>query len=103
MVRSGETLSEIAEHYGMGLSRLRAANGLRGSRLKVGQRLVIPATARAISGETRAEASEKTYRVRSGDTLSSIAQKHGTTIRELKRVNGLKSNALRAGAILKLP
>ena len=103
VVRSGETLSEIAEHYGIGLSRLRAANGLRGSRLKVGQRLVIPATARAISGETRAEASEKTYRVRSGDTLSSIAQKHGTTIRELKRVNGLKSNALRAGAILKLP
>ena len=37
------------------------------------------------------------YRVRSGDTLSSIARKHHTSVARIKTINGLKSNQLRVG------
>jgi membrane-bound lytic murein transglycosylase D len=37
------------------------------------------------------------YKVRSGDNLGAIANKYGTTVSNLKRWNGLKSNMLRIG------
>ena len=43
------------------------------------------------------------YRVRSGDSLSTIAAHHGITVSLLKQVNHLKSNSLRAGADLLIP
>ena len=42
-IARGDTLSGIASRYGVSTSRLRAANGLRGDIIKVGQTLVIPA------------------------------------------------------------
>lgn len=48
--------------------------------------------------------SGKTYTVKWGDTLSSIAIKFGTTVTELRRLNGLgTSNLIKPGQILKLP
>lgn len=41
-VRSGDTLSEIADRYGTSTSRLRRTNGIRGSMIRVGQTLVVP-------------------------------------------------------------
>ena len=43
------------------------------------------------------------YTVRSGDTLWLIAQRYGTTVDEIKRLNGLTSNALNIGQVLKIP
>lgn len=42
----------------------------------------------------------KRYKVRRGDNLASIANKHGVSATQIKRWNGLKSNRLRAGQIL---
>ncbi len=42
VIRSGDTLSEIAQRYNVSISHLRAANSLRGSRIRVGQVLTIP-------------------------------------------------------------
>lgn len=44
VVRRGDTLSEIAQRYRVSVAALKRANGLEGSRLRVGQRLLIPAT-----------------------------------------------------------
>ena len=110
VVKSGETLSEIAESYGIGLSKVRAANGLRSNNIRVGQRLVIPATAKNLSGTVTQKTStssasddSKVYVVRSGDTLSSIAGRYRTTIAKLKNLNNLKSNTLHIGDRLRLP
>lgn len=109
VVRSGETLSEIAEDYGISLAKLRAANGLRGNAIRAGQRLVIPATAEKLAAASKgAESADPssgggTYVVASGDTLSSIAKKFGTSIAKLKSENGLKNNLLRVGQKLRLP
>ena len=110
VVQSGETLSEIAESYGIGLSKVRAANGLRTNNIRVGQRLVIPATAKNLSGTaSKADSaassgtSAKVHVVRSGDTLSAIARRYGTSVAKLKSLNNLKSNNLRVGDRLRLP
>ncbi len=42
IIQSGDTLSEIAEQYRVSVSELRAANGLRDDRLRIGQTLLIP-------------------------------------------------------------
>lgn len=53
---------------------------------------------------TPAPASGGTYTVRAGDTLTSIAKAHGSTVDELVRLNGLKdSNRIDPGQKLKLP
>ena len=40
--------------------------------------------------------------VREGDTLSTLAARHGTTATALRRINGLASNQIRPGQRLKL-
>ena len=42
------------------------------------------------------------YTVRKGDTLSSIARKHGVSVATLKKRNGLKSDNIRVGQRLKV-
>jgi membrane-bound lytic murein transglycosylase D len=43
------------------------------------------------------------YRVRSGDSIYSIATRHRTTVSGIKKVNGLKSNLIRPGMNLIIP
>jgi LysM repeat protein len=43
------------------------------------------------------------YVVRSGDTLSAIAKEHGTTVRSLRTMNGLKNDHLTVGRELRVP
>ncbi len=43
------------------------------------------------------------YKVKSGDTLSEIAEKHRTSIAKIKKINNLKSDNLRIGQTLKIP
>lgn len=98
-VRSGESLYTIGKRYGVSVDRLKAANGLRRNTIRVGQELVIPARS---SGASTAS-SGKVHRVRSGDTLSEIARRYGTTVSKLRSANGLTSNRLRIGQELKIP
>lgn len=41
--------------------------------------------------------SARTVTIRKGDTLGSIARRHGTTVSKLKRLNGIKGTSIRAG------
>jgi membrane-bound lytic murein transglycosylase D len=96
-VRRGETLSEIAEAYRTTVYAVAQANRLRSvHRLRVGQELMIPSgqkTAGAapafarVSGPTTRR--KITYVVRRGDTLSEIAERHGTSARRLRSWNRL--------------
>lgn len=98
-VVSGDTLTSIAERFGTTVAKLRSANGLRSSRLSIGQRLVIPASASKV-----ASASElRRYRVRSGDTLTSIAAAHNVSIADLMSFNGLTTSRLNVGQSLRIP
>lgn len=98
-VRSGESLYTIGKRYGVSVDRIKAANGLRRNTIRVGQELVIPARS---SGDA-AVSDGKVHRVRSGDTLSEIARRYGTTVSKLRSANGLTSNRLRIGQELRIP
>lgn len=98
-VRSGESLYTIGKRYGVSVDRIKAANGLRRNTIRVGQELVIPAR----SSGSAAASEGKVHRVRSGDTLSEIARRYGTTVSKLRSANGLSSNRLRIGQELKIP
>ena len=108
-VKSGDTLYEIAGRFGVSVNALKAVNGLSGSSLRAGQKLVIPATAKTQPSRAdsqpagSAQAQDTVYRVKSGDTLSSIASRFGTSVRILKDLNGLRSNRLSVGQRIRLP
>lgn len=48
-------------------------------------------------------ATYKKYKVRSGDTLSVIAQRHHTTVSAIKKLNHLRSDRIDIGQVLKIP
>jgi penicillin-insensitive murein endopeptidase len=43
------------------------------------------------------------HKARSGDTLGILARRYGTTVAAIQQANGLRSNALRAGIVYKIP
>jgi murein DD-endopeptidase MepM/ murein hydrolase activator NlpD len=100
-LRSGESLWTVSRHYGVTVEALAAANALRADAvLPVGKVLVIPggdeatsaAPARVHTGTRRPAAADgrtATYVVQPGDTLWSIAYRHGTTVEALLHLNGL--------------
>ncbi|MHA8115150.1 murein transglycosylase D [Kosakonia cowanii] len=93
-VRSGDTLSGIASRLGVSAKDLKQWNNLRGANLKVGQNLTVGAGS---SAQRLASNSDSiTYRVRKGDSLSSIAKRHGVNIKDVMRWNTDTSN-LRPG------
>ncbi len=98
-VRRGDTLSAIAGRYGTTTSRLRALNGISGSRIYVGQRLKVSGTA-----STSARASTRTHTVRKGENLSRIAAKYGTSAATLQKLNGIRNaSRIYVGQKLKVP
>jgi LysM repeat protein len=90
VVKPGDTMSRIAARYGLTASQLAAANGLQWNAwVYAGQKLNVPSPA----GASAAMRSGGAYVVRPGDTLVGIAARHGVTVAQLARANGLRANA----------
>lgn len=101
IIASGDTLSHIALRFNVPVSSIKKRNGLLGDRLTIGNTLYIP------EGDGEAMVVPKIMRyktishiVTSGDTLSSLAVKYGTTVRDLRAQNGLNSELIRIGQAL---
>ncbi|MGO1591766.1 LysM peptidoglycan-binding domain-containing protein, partial [Ancrocorticia sp.] len=96
-VRSGDTLWDIAKKNGTSVSAIAKANGIDESAyLQIGQKLTIPGKsnsstqfAPASSGKAASSTSGKRHVVVSGETLSSIALKYGTTPGAIQKSNSL--------------
>ncbi|MBA3649260.1 MAG: LysM peptidoglycan-binding domain-containing protein [Chitinophagales bacterium] len=114
-VRSGDNLGKIASRYHVSVTQLKKWNGLRSSTVHKGQHLKIYSSHNATgaiassstSNSVKKPISSNTryvyYKAKYGDTLSTIAQRHGTTISALKAINGpSKCNNLKAGTVLKI-
>lgn len=128
VVRRGDTLSEISGRTGVGIAQLRAANGMNGDLLQVGQKLQIPGSAPSTANTTSTVASlapasattedaaqaptpvqatvaavtEVTHRVRRGETLWRIANRYGTSVNSLRSQNSLAGDVLQVGQMLRI-
>jgi membrane-bound lytic murein transglycosylase D len=107
VVRRGQTLGGIARANGVAARDIAEANGLAPRRrLRPGTELIIPIPARSRVAAVRHTSGEPTdagrvrYRIRPGDTLSSIAARYNTTVSDLRAWNRLRGNAIAAGRFL---
>jgi murein DD-endopeptidase MepM/ murein hydrolase activator NlpD len=99
IVLPGETLSELAERYGVTLSELARANRIeRPYGVHVGQVFTIPGPgAGAGKGPT-------TYKIRPGDTLAAIAARNGLRLGDVVAANpGLDPDRVRVGQQVRIP
>jgi membrane-bound lytic murein transglycosylase D len=99
VVKSGETLSGIAQKYGVSTADLQAWNGIRNpAGLMAGTSLEVRAPAAAASSSS----SWQTHTVKSGDTLSEIASRYGCSTSDLRAWNGLSGSTIQPGQKLKV-
>lgn len=107
-VQPGETLAKVAKRYGVTTGVLRTVNRLRSNSVKPGTELAVPigpaASDPVLYAEERPQdrRPQRIYKVRSGDSLSSIAARTGVPVARLKELNGLESDRLRVGQRLVL-
>lgn len=119
IVKSGDTLSGIAQRHNVSVKSVMDANNIRNaSRLRVGQRINIPGEGAAVavkssSAETGSGVSSavntgntsktREYTVQRNDTLWDIAQRNKTTIARLQALNKLRGTKIIPGQTLLVP
>jgi membrane-bound lytic murein transglycosylase D len=100
-VRAGDTLEKIAQEHGVSIRQIQRWNNLRSSRISAGQKLALyPRVERVGTQQEKLAADQRAkskgtskriiYIVRSGDTISEIAQAHDVRVSELRAWNSLR-------------
>jgi LysM repeat protein len=110
-VQSGDTFYLLSKKYNVDLSELMKVNNATSSTiLNIGRKLIIPQNTSSQapaspSGDTAAPyISYNSYTVKAGDTLWSIANKHGIPMPELLKANGMtESTWLTIGQTIRIP
>ena len=114
-VKSGDYLGKIASKYGVTVNQIKSWNKLKSNNIQIGQTLYIyknggPTISQGSTGGSSSKSSSSSkaktviYTVKSGDTLFKISQKYpGVSADDIKKANGLKSDAIRAGQKLTIP
>ena len=110
-LQKGDTLEAVAEHFDTSAARLRQINGITAGRpARPGRTLLVP-MAEGSEASNLADTWDSAefqsaddyygtrlvYRVRQGDTLSTIARRHHVSIPALREWNRLRGNQIRAG------
>lgn len=94
IVQPGDSLYKIANEFGITVDALKMANGLTSNVILIGQVLKIPRN-RVLRNNT-----SYIYRVKSGDTLWSIAKENNTTVEKIMEVNHIDSDMIMVGQLL---
>jgi membrane-bound lytic murein transglycosylase D len=109
-VKSGDTLSALAQHYGVSVDQIVSSNpGIQAQYLKIGARLMIPALKetgpyQGKSGNGEELVFDGTHLVKRGETLWAIALAYDVDPEVLAAANGMGLNdTLREGRTLKTP
>lgn len=108
-ISKGESFYTIGKKYGVGFKAIADANpGVNPTRLKIGQKIVVPAGKAPVANGGAAaapsgESTVKSYKVKSGDNLMKIAKNQGASVKEIRALNGLKTDRITVGQTLKIP
>ena len=94
IVRKGDSLWSIAKKFNVTVPKIIEENNLITINLQIGDKLKIP---------KNKSQEQKTYIVKAGDTLWSIARENNISVSELKDINSLENNLLAIGQELIIP
>lgn len=102
-VKSGDCLSKIGANLGVNWRDIANLNGIVSPyTIYVGQKLVIPGGSSA-PAPSQPSNNSATYTVKSGDTLSGIAARFGTTYQKIAADNGIANpNIIHPGQVLRI-
>lgn len=130
VVGKGDSLSAIAVKYSTTVKAIKEQNGLKNDRILVDQKLIIPGAPRTnvakppkpdkvlpiasrtpiapvfrepVPAPPRQQTSVTTYTVREGQTVTDVARMWAVSAADLRRVNELSGNKLKAGRVLDIP
>ena len=120
-VKRGESLTQIADRYGVTVAELKDWNNIKGKgNVLVGQKIIVKSSteAKSLEKESRVAANSGNkngklakksspkviaYKVKKGDTLNKIAKRYDVTPSEISGLNGLSRNALlKPGVVIKI-
>lgn len=113
-VTRGETLSSIANRYGISIRQLRELNGLgpRQDRLSIGQQLIVMEAVEELVNKSESEKKRTNilpsqpiivkHVVKHGESISRIADDYAVDLEELKDINRIKDNRIYPGQALKI-
>ena len=103
-LRWGDTLIGVAHRFGVPVSALAAANGITNpDHVRAGQRLTVPSPGAAASPASAVGPGAVEHVVRSGENLTLIARRYGTTVTALQHLNQLADpDFLREGQRLRV-
>jgi len=90
VVTKGDNLCDLSRKFGVSVKDIKTANKLGNNNLGIGNELLIP--------ESNLKRNNR-YVVKSGDTISQIAEKFGVKTKDLKDSNKLKNDKLKIGSI----
>ncbi|MBN2830092.1 MAG: LysM peptidoglycan-binding domain-containing protein, partial [Candidatus Cloacimonetes bacterium] len=91
IVKRGDTLYDIARKYNTSVASLKSLNGMRTNNIRIGQKIKL------YSGSYGDTGGDGYHTVRSGETLSHIADKYNIPVAKLKQYNNLKDNVIYPG------
>jgi len=104
VVKRGETLSEISDRYGIDEASLRSANKLKGNRVYPNMKIRLVSHIEPKKARVAVKPAKKVryHTVKKGETLTSISEKYGIDVDDLKTANKLKGNRINTRAKLKI-
>ncbi|MBR4571707.1 MAG: LysM peptidoglycan-binding domain-containing protein [Candidatus Riflebacteria bacterium] len=112
-VAKGDNLSKIASKHNTTVAQIQNDNGITGDKLSVGQSLKIKPNQklyRVIKKENVAKADVEpetktivNHKVQNGESLSIIAKKYNTTVRDIVNENNMTNTVLMTGQTIKVP
>ncbi len=104
-VKRGDSLSEIADKFGVSVQQVKKWNNLSDNNIAAGKTLKIYNSSSSSSygdNTTKNSANVNYYKIKSGDSIGSIAEKYGVKISDIQNWNNISGNKILAGSTLKI-
>ncbi|MDA3862213.1 MAG: LysM peptidoglycan-binding domain-containing protein [Melioribacteraceae bacterium] len=104
-IRKGDTVSEIAESYGVSSSQLRRWNNLKNNKIVVGKTLKVygkNVSSNPVASTTITDKGYSLYIIKPGDTVGQIAENFKVSSKQLRAWNNITRNKIIVGKKLKI-